>query len=87
MSATKHSPLPWKVVADLRTSAAYLVYDKDGNFHEDETNEETAAFIENAVNNYDALVEAVKTALVTFGSPSPMWDFARNILKDCGESL
>lgn len=48
----KLPPLPWRIHADKRTSAAYLVYDKNNDFLSDYTSDEVAAYLEKAVNEY-----------------------------------
>jgi hypothetical protein len=49
---------PWTVCADKRT-AAYLVYDKNGDFHDDCVTDERANFIQTAINNHESLYDAL----------------------------
>ncbi len=56
----KLPPLPWRIHADKRTSAAYLVYDKNNDFLSDYTSDEVAAYLEKAVNSYEADQEKIK---------------------------
>ena len=47
--------MKYTVHADKRTSAAYLVYDGDGNFLHDYADDALAEFIQEAMNNYETL--------------------------------
>ena len=64
--------MKYTVHADKRTSAAYLVYDGDGNFLHDYADDSLAEFIQKAMNNYEALQDqnaVLREALELFFCP------------------
>ena len=71
MSEIKHSPLPWKVhkypghvvTEEGRVVAGCMGYQTNVVQGADETNIANAEFIVRAVNNYEALVEALEALL------------------------
>lgn len=61
MKPPSNMPLPWTVSKGYRDGYILaVIFDKDGNFHEDATpedREQSAAYIQHCVNNYPVLVD------------------------------